>query len=171
MKLSIGQGNHHNCSGDCFFYKVSITSYVVHTKRTVFSTIAKLFDPLRLLGPVIFLVKNKLFKNLQKLLQTFLQKLWLLNLQWDNQLPPEFHRAWNNFYNKLEFISNIKVNRCILPYPDVEMIQLHGFCDASEAAFGAVLNCKSQTSAGDLAIKIVASKSRVTPLKKITVLD
>ncbi|GFT44554.1 integrase catalytic domain-containing protein [Nephila pilipes] len=69
----------------------------------------------------------------------------------------------------LEFINNIKVSRCILPFPDVEVIELHSFYDASEAAFGAVVNCKSQTPARDVAIKIVASKSRVAPLKKITV--
>ncbi|GFT98009.1 hypothetical protein NPIL_21471 [Nephila pilipes] len=45
---------------------------------------------------------------------------------------------WDNFSNELDFISNIKVNRCILPFPDVEVIDLHGFGDASEAAFGAV---------------------------------
>ncbi|GFS82583.1 hypothetical protein NPIL_551091 [Nephila pilipes] len=46
---------------------------------------------------------------------------------------------------------------------------VHGFCNASKVAFGAVVYRKSQTPAGDVAIKIVASKSRVAPLKKITV--
>lgn len=66
-----------NSTDDCFYFKVSITSSDIHTKRTVLSTIARIYDPLGLLGPVISLAK------------IFLQKLWLLNLQWDDQLPPE----------------------------------------------------------------------------------
>ncbi|KAF8787466.1 hypothetical protein HNY73_009062 [Argiope bruennichi] len=136
---------------------VSITSTDIHTKRTVLSTIAKLFDPLGLLGPVISLAK------------IFLQKLWLLNLQWDDQLPPEIHSEWEKFSNELQCINNIKVSRCILPFSDVEAIELHGFSDASEAAFGAVVYCKSQTPAGVVIVKMVASKYRVAPLKKLTI--
>ncbi|GFS67110.1 hypothetical protein NPIL_434501 [Nephila pilipes] len=44
---------------------------------------------------------------------------------------------------------------------DVEVIKLHGFYDSSEASFGAVAYRKSQTPARDVAINIVASKSRV----------
>ncbi|GFT49961.1 hypothetical protein NPIL_659731 [Nephila pilipes] len=70
---------------------------------------------------------------------------------------------------ELEFINNIKVNRCILPFPDVKVIELHRFCDASEVDFGAVAYCKSQTPDGDAAIKMVTSKSRVTLLTKVVV--
>ncbi|GFT45970.1 hypothetical protein NPIL_412031 [Nephila pilipes] len=56
------------------------------------------------------------------------------------------------------------LNRAGMKLYEWRVIELHYFCDASEAAFGAVVYCKSQTLARD-----VASKSRVTPLKKITV--
>ncbi|XP_055928716.1 uncharacterized protein LOC129959847 [Argiope bruennichi] len=59
--------------------------------------------------------------------------------------------------------------RCILPFSDVEAIELHGFSDSSEAAFGTVVYCKSQTPAGEVVVKMVASKSRVAPLKKLTI--
>ncbi|XP_055936879.1 uncharacterized protein LOC129966477 [Argiope bruennichi] len=84
-------------------------------------------------------------------------------------LPPENHSEWEKFSNELQCINNIKVSRCILPFSDVEAIELHGFSDASEAAFGAVVYCKSQTPAGEVVVKMVASKSRVAPLKKLTI--
>lgn len=146
-----------NSTDDCFCFKVSKTSSVTHTKRTVLSTIAKLFDPLGLLGPVISKAK------------IFLQKLWLLNLQWDDHLPAEVFEEWDRFFKELQSICYIKINRCILPFSDTQIIELHGFSDASEAAFGAVVYCKSLSSTGDVSINLVASKSRVAPLKKITV--
>ncbi|KAF8795935.1 hypothetical protein HNY73_000379 [Argiope bruennichi] len=39
------------------------------------------------------------------------------------------------------------------PFADVEAIELHGFSDASEAAFGAVVYCKSQTPAGEVVVR------------------
>ncbi|GFU23954.1 hypothetical protein NPIL_256421 [Nephila pilipes] len=72
-------------------------------------------------------------------------------------------------FSQYQFISNIKVSQCFLPFPGVKVIELHGFCEAPEAALGAMVYCKSQTPARNVALKVVASKSRMAPLKKITV--
>ncbi|GFS71191.1 uncharacterized protein TNCV_5049751 [Trichonephila clavipes] len=45
------------------------------TKRMVLSTIARIFDPLGLLGPIITWAK------------IFMQRLWLLELGWSDELP------------------------------------------------------------------------------------
>ncbi|KAF8785635.1 hypothetical protein HNY73_011150 [Argiope bruennichi] len=87
--------------------------------------------------------------------------MWLLNLQWDDQLPPENHSEWEKFSNELQCINNIKVSRCILPFSEVEAIELHGFSDSSEAAFGAVVYCKSRTPAGEVVVKMVAKTSQL----------
>ncbi|KAF8787762.1 hypothetical protein HNY73_009327 [Argiope bruennichi] len=87
--------------------------------------------------------------------------MWASESQWDDQLPPENHSEWEKFSTELQCINNIKVSRCILPFSDVEAIELHGFSDASEAAFGAVVYCKSQTPAGEVVVKMVAKTSQL----------
>ncbi|GFX48451.1 integrase catalytic domain-containing protein [Trichonephila clavipes] len=55
-------------TGDYFMFKVSIRSIASYTKRDVLSVIARLYDPLGLIGPVISKAKISL------------QKLWLIKL-------------------------------------------------------------------------------------------
>ncbi|GFU36785.1 hypothetical protein TNCV_365501 [Trichonephila clavipes] len=47
-----------------------------------------------------------------------------------------------------------------------EVIELHGFSDASQSAYGAVVYCKSITSDGRMLVHLIASKSRVAPTKQ-----
>jgi len=49
-----------------------------------------------------------------------------------------------------------------------QTIELHGFCDASEAAYGACLFIRSINRAGDVTTRLLCARSRVTPLKSIT---
>ncbi|GFX01569.1 uncharacterized protein TNCV_3970721 [Trichonephila clavipes] len=62
-------------TGDYFMFKVSIPSIASYTKRDVLSVIARLYDSLGLIGPVI---------SKEKIL---LQKLWLRKLNWEEFLP------------------------------------------------------------------------------------
>ncbi|GFS77561.1 integrase catalytic domain-containing protein [Trichonephila clavipes] len=47
-----------------------------------------------------------------------------------------------------------------------EVIELHGFFNASQSVFGAVVYCKSVTSDGRVLVHLIASKSRVAPIKQ-----
>jgi hypothetical protein len=47
-------------------------------------------------------------------------------------------------------------------------IQLHGFCDSSEKAYGSCLYLRSVNQQGEVTTKLFCSKSRVAPVKKIT---
>ncbi|GBM33620.1 hypothetical protein AVEN_203665-1 [Araneus ventricosus] len=66
----------NNCE-DAFLFDISFSSTTEFTKRDVLSQIAKLFDPLGHLGPVISKAK------------IFLQRLWLLRIDWSQKLPSE----------------------------------------------------------------------------------
>ena len=55
------------------------------TKRTVLVKIARLFDPLGLLGPTVIYVK------------TINQTLWKLQLTWDEPIPQEAQSLWLEF--------------------------------------------------------------------------
>ncbi|GBL99651.1 hypothetical protein AVEN_68896-1 [Araneus ventricosus] len=108
------------------------------------------------LGPII--TKAKIF----------LQKLWLLKLDWGDTLPLKENTEWQSFLNSLKFLNLINVPRWILSEQSIS-VELHGFADASELAYGAVIYVKSINSYGGSEVKLLISKSRVAPLKFVTI--
>nr|CAI5854253.1 unnamed protein product [Callosobruchus analis] len=95
------------------------------TKRSVL-----VFDPLGILAPIV--VKAKII----------LQNIWKLYLGWDESLPLSLHTEWQNIYNSLAHINDVRVNRNVLC--DIsKRIKLHRFADASEKAFGACTYIRS----------------------------
>ncbi|GFX33361.1 integrase catalytic domain-containing protein [Trichonephila clavipes] len=117
---------------DCFLIKVKVSLDSSYTKRDVLSTIAKIFDPVGLMAPVISKAK------------IFLQRLWRSKLEWNDLLPAEEYREWQQFLVSLENnINNIEIPRRILvAFPEV--IEIHGFADASERCYGTAVYCKSK---------------------------
>ncbi|GFX53013.1 integrase catalytic domain-containing protein [Trichonephila clavipes] len=140
---------------DCFNFKVEVERNAHPTKRSVLSIIARLFDPLGLLGPVI--TKAKIF----------MQQLWTLQIDWSERLPEKEASEWKEFVRSLVALNGINIERCIV-IPNAEVIELHGFCDASERAYGAAIYTRSINPDGEIKVKLVASKSRVSPVKQVT---
>ncbi|GFV54129.1 integrase catalytic domain-containing protein [Trichonephila clavipes] len=111
---------------DCFVFKVSVSAKHIYTKREILSVIAKLYDPLGFLGPVIAKAK------------VFLQQLWQCKLDWDDVLPNSIANEWREFVTTLKYIEEVKKLRFIMADNNVRIV-LQGFADASEAAYGAVV--------------------------------
>ncbi|GBN67131.1 hypothetical protein AVEN_180200-1 [Araneus ventricosus] len=111
---------------DYFLFKVNLTDVPIPTKRTVLSVIARLYDPLGLLGPVICKMK------------IFMQSLWLEGLNFDDPLPPSIASDWNRLVSSLKALEVLKIPRWILVDNNQKII-LHCFSDSSQAAFGAVI--------------------------------
>ncbi|GFX43620.1 uncharacterized protein TNCV_510691 [Trichonephila clavipes] len=126
-----------------------------YTKRCVLSTIARLFDPLGLLGPVVARAK------------IFMQSLWSLKIDWINELPSERAKEWHRFLEDFNSVRSICIGRCIV-HPQATRVELYGFADASEKCYGAVIYCRSQSPDGATTVKLVTSKSRVAPVKSVT---
>ncbi|GFY01710.1 39S ribosomal protein L19, mitochondrial [Trichonephila clavipes] len=127
---------------------------LTETKTDVLSTIAKIFDPVGLMAPVISKAK------------IFLQRLWRSKLEWNDLLPAEEYREWQQL--SLENINNIEIPRHILvAFPEV--IEIHGFADASERCYGAAVYCKSKNLKSETLVRLITSKSRVAPIKSLTI--
>ncbi|GFX23543.1 integrase catalytic domain-containing protein [Trichonephila clavipes] len=141
---------------DCFMFKVSVSAKHIYTKREVLSVIAKLYDPLGFLGPVI--AKAKLF----------LQQLWQCKLDWDDVLPNSIANEWREFVTTLKCIEEVKINRFIMADNNVRIV-LQGFADASEAAYGEVVYLHCFLHNGAAKVSILASKSRVAPIRVISI--
>lgn len=128
----------------------------VLTKRVVISAISKVYDPSGLVLPVI--VTGKILQ----------QNIWRVNnLGWDDELPRELKAQWTAFECNLKQLGQIEVPRWLGMCPEDDL-ELHIFCDASELAMGVVAHLVSR-SANRVAANIITSRSKVAPLKKLTI--
>ncbi|GFV27956.1 integrase catalytic domain-containing protein [Trichonephila clavipes] len=122
---------------DSFSFKISpMTSNcdnLIVTKKSVISTIAKIFDPLGLIGPVITRAK------------ILLQSLWQLKLDMNDPLPSNLVSYWKSFIDALESIHCLDIPRYCLQDKSIRT-ELHGFSDSSEKAYGAALYLRCITN-------------------------
>ncbi|XP_076176659.1 uncharacterized protein LOC143151443 [Ptiloglossa arizonensis] len=125
------------------------------TKRAMLSRIATLFDPLGLLGPIIIRAK------------ILMQDLWKLKTDWDESVPMDIHSRWVAYCQELNLLREVSIARQVTSKGYVSL-QLHGFCDASVQAYGACIYLRVTEQNGNHSTSLVASKSRVAPLKTIT---
>lgn len=127
------------------------------TKRKILSDICKLFDPLGWLQPCSILAK------------IFIQKLWLLQLGWDEQIPADLASEWTTIQQQFKSSCSIKIPRWIGFSSVIIEASLQGFADASEAAYGCVIYIRIVHDDGTILCTLLAAKTRVAPLKKITI--
>ncbi|XP_055714777.1 uncharacterized protein LOC129808897 [Phlebotomus papatasi] len=127
------------------------------TKRDVASLIARLFDPLGLIGPVV--VEAKML----------LQDLHEAKLKWDTPISPEHSVKWTTFVNHLQHIVCIKIPRWLSSIHNPSQVVMHAFCDASSRAYGAVLYLVTSDSNGFSLSRLIASKSRIAPIGEVTI--
>ena len=92
------------------------------TKRTVLSVIARFFDPLGWISPIIIVTK------------ILLQDIWRNKLGWDEQLTPPLNVRWLDFISGIPTISEIRIPRW-LGVTSSSLLDLHGFADASKGAY------------------------------------
>lgn len=109
---------------DQFQFKVSNQANPSSTKRTVLSNIAKLFDPLGWITPVIVSAK------------ILMQQLWATRCDWDDEIPANLNIEWQKYRDQLSDFESIHVPRKVAPMQVVSQ-SLHGFSDASSKAYAA----------------------------------
>lgn len=145
-----------NPKEDLFTYTIiDVKNKTEVTKRSILSSTAQLFDPLGLLAPVILIAK------------LIIQELWQLKISWDESVPLNIHTKWVKFNDEMKYIKSVTIPRLCL-IPKYTYLELHGFADSSETSYGACIYIKSVTLHGKCEIHLLAAKSRVAPIKKIS---
>ena len=128
------------------------------TKRSLISDVAKTYDVLGWFAPSIVLVK------------ILFQQLWELKINWDDPVPTPVKEVWLQWRKELPLLATHHISRCYLPR-DVEITstQLHGFADASERAYAGVVYVRMIDTAGNIHVSLVASKTRVAPIRRLII--
>lgn len=126
------------------------------TKRELVSDIAKTFDVLGWFSPTIVTVK------------ILLQHVWEEKVDWDDPVPLPIREIWLRWRSELEVLISKHIPRCYFPKNcHIESIEIHGFCDASE--YTAVVYFRMTDTQGNVHISIVLSKTKVAPIKRLTI--
>jgi len=89
-------GLHWDPNTDQFAYHTSIQQ-ISSTKRHVLSVIARIFDPIGTLGPMLLWAK------------CFMQLLWCTKLGWDDRMFDELQSKWQLFCTELPLVFDLSL--------------------------------------------------------------
>lgn len=139
----------------------------------ILSAIGKIFDPYGFLGPINMTEKfimqdiwshGRVLISEQQQGQENNEK----SLSWDDPVPENIKNSWIAFSSQLSSPNHFFTPHHLFRlHDDIKRIELHGYCDASEKGYGAVIYVRS-ISKNEVLIRLLCSKGRVAPLKNVT---
>ncbi|XP_069357548.1 uncharacterized protein [Maniola hyperantus] len=143
-----------NRETDNFEYTVNLPeSKQPITKRQVLSDIARLYDPIGWISPVVITAK------------IFIQKLWKLKLEWDDEITDGLLAEWIKFREDLVNLKDILIPRWLNSERGCKT-ELHAFSDASQVAYAAAVYIRVKNEEIDTKVSLVTAKTKVAPIDK-----
>lgn len=136
---------------DMFCFRFQLPKVVAPTKRSILSVVAKIYDLLGLLSPIV--VRAKIL----------LQEMWVQNCNWDDIISNPLKSLWLQIHEDLENIGKIEVPRYVLTTLEYRG-EIHGFADASLRAYGCCIYYRD-CSDGAYKTSLLIAKSKVAPIK------
>jgi hypothetical protein len=133
------------------------------TKRQMLKKVASIFDPQGVIAP--YTIRGKIL----------LQETCKANRSWDEEVPNAIATEWRKWEQELGHTCDVAIERCLLndepgtPAPSDTKWVLHVFGDASAKAYGSVAYMSITTTAEKPKSKFLIAKSRVAPLKPVTI--
>ena len=150
-------GIHWDTNNDNLYVSIPSINDEVPTKRSVASAVARLYDALGWFAPATLQIK------------ILLQELWLLKLGWDDPILTDAAVKWTAWKTQLPLLAAKPIPRCYYSNPNqIRDIQLHGFSDASNKGYGAVVYLRVTYQDASTTVSIVISKTKVAPLKTLS---
>ncbi|UYV81320.1 hypothetical protein LAZ67_20000761 [Cordylochernes scorpioides] len=125
------------------------------TKRNILSQMAKIYDPLGWFAPVMLKIK------------LMIQTLWAAKLTWDEPIPVRLQESWKALQNDLASLHQVQIPRWIGLF-EPATYQIHGFADASQRAYAAMVYIKIIHNSSIHEVYLLAAKTRVATLKTTT---
>jgi len=133
---------------DVFSFKIDLPPPVL-TKRGLLSTIAKIYDPLGFVGPVVIMLK------------ILLQKSWLEKSDWDSSLSDDIRDQLQDVHKELPHLGTLRIPRLVLKGYCTHLL---AFADASERAYCATIYLRTCSEEGANSMLLI-SKTKVAPVK------
>ena len=127
------------------------------TKRGILSAVSSLYDPMGFVCPVVLEAKK------------ILQRLWKLNLGWDDEIPEELQSRWNRWKCELSALSQIQVPRCHLVDSAACDVSLHLFSDASEDGYGMCAYLRFVYASGTIRCSFLVGRSKSSKVRPISI--
>nr|XP_049692272.1 uncharacterized protein LOC126053679 [Helicoverpa armigera] len=141
-------------SEDCFTFTTSDLDKRC-TKRSILSTVARLWDVLGFVAPVVLFAK------------LLIKELWKLNTDWDETPPDSIVHLFQQFSEQLPLLSTLKIPRHVAVSMGC-VINIVGFADASMKAYGCVIYLHVTDTNGNTHVSLVCAKSKVAPVKVVS---
>ncbi|GFX49229.1 integrase catalytic domain-containing protein [Trichonephila clavipes] len=128
-----------------------------NTKRFLLMAAGRIFDPLGFASP--FTIRFKIL----------FQEIWQRKTDWDEELLPDIREKFEQWCSEASFLCELQIPRYALQCDSVNCpeCEIHTFSDASIKAYGAVSYVRLRTF-DKISVHLLASKSRVAPLKVLT---
>lgn len=147
-------GLYWNRNSDNFEYVINLPeSTQPITKRQILSDIARLYDPIGWIAPVV--VKAKMI----------IQKVWKAGLDWDATIYDELLTVWLEYKRELSSVKDIIIPRWLGTSKNCKM-ELHAFSDASKAAYAAAVYLRVINQDGSVHVSLITAKTKVSPIGK-----
>lgn len=124
------------------------------TKRNILSIVARLFDVLGLVAPVILYAK------------LLIKELWLTDCGWDDPAPDQIMKRFTVLALEFPLLDSLRIPRHVGVEVD-NVVRLVAFCDASMNGYGSVVyvHCTGQSG---IKVRLLCAKSKVSPTKIVT---
>lgn len=135
----------------------TIGAETILTKRVMLSLTSQIFDPLGLLAPFVVWFK------------VLLQSLWKEQLGWDDPVPSSISDPFCVLLFELPRVKEFAIRPAYTVQSGVVRRKLFGFCDASVNAYSAVVYLRTVNFEDQCDSYIVCAKTRVAPLKSLTI--
>ena len=127
------------------------------TKTNVLKKTASIYDPFGFLTP--FVVRAKML----------MQEAWMEAIGWGEELPYHLKADREKWFKELGELDTVRVPRCLKDEKEVREVTIHTFSDASEKAYVAASCVRHEYEDGTVSTKLVAAKSRLVPLKAMSI--
>lgn len=126
------------------------------TRRTILSSVHRIFDPIGFTCPTIIVPK------------ILLQESWRSKSSWDDEVSSEIKKRFVQWHNELSMLPLVRIPRWMASTANSSSWSIHVFCDASKVAYSTVIFLRS-VNGNVVNVQLMMAKSRIAPLKMMSI--